>query len=83
MRYTSKEYNHKAVLPICNKTLPRDLFSAFIDMPEMLYHLRSNYQYWKDLEEKGVTSLGDISLKQSSSGSSPNPNLPNIPEKTF
>lgn len=54
--------------------------SAFIDMPEMLYHLRSNYQYWKDLDEKGITNLGDISLKQSSS-SSPNSNLPNIPEK--
>ncbi|XP_054277749.1 high affinity cAMP-specific and IBMX-insensitive 3',5'-cyclic phosphodiesterase 8 [Macrosteles quadrilineatus] len=60
-----------------------EAWDAFIDMPEMLYHLRSNYQYWKDLEEKGVTSLGDISLKQTSSGSSPNPNLPNIPEKTF
>lgn len=57
--------------------------AAFIDQPEMLYHLRSNYQYWKDLEEKGVTSLGDISLKQPSNSSSPNPNLPNIPEKTF
>lgn len=59
-----------------------EAWDAFIDMPEMLYHLRSNYQYWKDLEEKGVTSLGDISLKQPSS-SSPNPNLPNIPEKSF
>lgn len=49
-------------------------------MPEMLYHLRSNYQYWKDLDEKGITNLGDISLKQSAS-SSPNSNLPNIPEK--
>uniref|UniRef100_A0A1B6E641 PDEase domain-containing protein n=3 Tax=Clastoptera arizonana TaxID=38151 RepID=A0A1B6E641_9HEMI len=57
-----------------------EAWDAFIDMPEMLYHLRSNYQYWKDLEEKGVTSLGDISLKQPCS-LSPIPNLPNIPEK--
>ncbi|KAL1449204.1 hypothetical protein WDU94_000423 [Cyamophila willieti] len=30
-----------------------EAWDAFIDMPEMLYHLRSNYQYWKELDEKG------------------------------
>lgn len=29
-------------------------------MPEMLYYMRSNYQYWKDLEEKGTISFNDI-----------------------
>ncbi|KAI5708649.1 hypothetical protein M8J76_000180 [Diaphorina citri] len=37
-----------------------EAWDAFIDMPEMLYHLRSNYQYWKDLDEKGITSIQDI-----------------------
>lgn len=37
-----------------------EAWDAFIDMPEMLYHLRSNYQYWKDLDEKGISSIQDI-----------------------
>ena len=24
-------------------------------MPEMLYHLRKNYDYWKELHDKGLT----------------------------
>nr|XP_018914696.1 PREDICTED: high affinity cAMP-specific and IBMX-insensitive 3',5'-cyclic phosphodiesterase 8B [Bemisia tabaci]XP_018914697.1 PREDICTED: high affinity cAMP-specific and IBMX-insensitive 3',5'-cyclic phosphodiesterase 8B [Bemisia tabaci]XP_018914698.1 PREDICTED: high affinity cAMP-specific and IBMX-insensitive 3',5'-cyclic phosphodiesterase 8B [Bemisia tabaci]XP_018914699.1 PREDICTED: high affinity cAMP-specific and IBMX-insensitive 3',5'-cyclic phosphodiesterase 8B [Bemisia tabaci] len=47
-----------------------EAWDAFIDMPEMLYHMRSNYQHWKDLEERGVTSLGDACGKS----------LPGIPE---
>jgi len=42
-------------------------------MPEMLYYMRSNYQYWKDLEEKGMISLGDICKI-------PKVALPKIPE---
>uniref|UniRef100_A0A8D8YSX9 3',5'-cyclic-AMP phosphodiesterase n=2 Tax=Cacopsylla melanoneura TaxID=428564 RepID=A0A8D8YSX9_9HEMI len=37
-----------------------EAWDAFIDMPEMLYHLRSNYQYWKDMDEKDISSIQDI-----------------------
>lgn len=43
-------------------------------MPEMLYYMRSNYQYWKDLEEKGTISFNDI-CKMSLTTT-----LPKIPE---
>lgn len=50
-------------------------FSAFIDMPEMLYYMRSNYQYWKDLEEKGTISFNDICKMMTTT-------LPKIPESS-
>lgn len=34
-------------------------FLAFIEMPEMLYHLRKNYDYWKELHDKGLTGTED------------------------
>ncbi|VVC28353.1 Hypothetical protein CINCED_3A011827 [Cinara cedri] len=37
-----------------------ETWDSFIDMPEMLYYMRSNYQYWKDLEEKGTISYSDV-----------------------
>lgn len=47
--------------------------TAFIDMPEMLYYMRSNYQYWKDLEEKGTISINEICKTTTTT-------LPKIPE---
>ncbi|XP_073990558.1 high affinity cAMP-specific and IBMX-insensitive 3',5'-cyclic phosphodiesterase 8-like isoform X2 [Rhodnius prolixus] len=34
-------------------------WDSFIEMPEMLYHLRKNYDYWKELHDKGITGTGD------------------------
>lgn len=51
-------------------------FTAFIDMPEMLYYMRSNYQYWKDLEEKGTISFSDICKMPLTT------TLPKIPESS-
>lgn len=42
-------------------------------MPEMLYYMRSNYQYWKDLEEKGTISINEICKTMTTT-------LPKIPE---
>ncbi|XP_075215722.1 high affinity cAMP-specific and IBMX-insensitive 3',5'-cyclic phosphodiesterase 8-like isoform X3 [Lycorma delicatula] len=55
-----------------------DMFEAwdvFIDMPELLYNVRNNYQYWKDMEERGCTSIDKISSPSNTTI------LPNIPEK--
>ncbi|XP_050527670.1 high affinity cAMP-specific and IBMX-insensitive 3',5'-cyclic phosphodiesterase 8-like [Daktulosphaira vitifoliae] len=52
-----------------------ETWDAFIDMPEMLYYMRTNYQYWKDLEEKGTISTSD-NCKTSLTYST----LPKIPE---
>ncbi|RZF42779.1 hypothetical protein LSTR_LSTR017315 [Laodelphax striatellus] len=48
----------------------------FVDMPELLYHLRHNYQFWKDMEERGQTTLDKLPTLGSKG------NLPNIPENT-
>lgn len=56
-----------------------DMFEAwdvFVDMPELLYHLRHNYQFWKDMEERGQTTLDKLPTLGSKG------NLPNIPENT-
>ncbi|XP_025191871.1 high affinity cAMP-specific and IBMX-insensitive 3',5'-cyclic phosphodiesterase 8-like isoform X3 [Melanaphis sacchari] len=50
-----------------------ETWDSFIDMPEMLYYMRSNYQYWKDLEEKGTISFNDICKMMTTT-------LPKIPE---
>lgn len=34
-------------------------WDSFIEMPEMLYHLRKNYDYWKELHDKGLTGTED------------------------
>lgn len=36
-------------------------WDSFIEMPEMLYHLRKNYDYWKDLHDKGFTGIEENS----------------------
>ncbi|XP_077299462.1 high affinity cAMP-specific and IBMX-insensitive 3',5'-cyclic phosphodiesterase 8-like [Arctopsyche grandis] len=41
-----------------------EAWDAFIDMPELLAHTKSNYQYWRDMDEKGVTTLQDIKNMQ-------------------
>lgn len=30
------------------------VFLAFIDVPEVIEHMKYNYDYWKDLERQGV-----------------------------
>ncbi|XP_026809085.1 high affinity cAMP-specific and IBMX-insensitive 3',5'-cyclic phosphodiesterase 8-like isoform X2 [Rhopalosiphum maidis] len=52
-----------------------ETWDSFIDMPEMLYYMRSNYQYWKDLEEKGTISFNDICKMMTTT-------LPKIPESS-
>lgn len=37
-----------------------EAWDSFIELPEMLYYLRSNYQYWKEKEEEGVTSISNF-----------------------
>lgn len=41
-------------------------WDSFIEMPEMLYHLRKNYDYWRELSEKGVTGIEDPEKRRSS-----------------
>lgn len=50
-------------------------FTVFIDMPELISNITYNYQYWKDLEEKGLTSMDQITSPSVETV------LPNIPEK--
>ncbi|XP_050433933.1 high affinity cAMP-specific and IBMX-insensitive 3',5'-cyclic phosphodiesterase 8 isoform X2 [Adelges cooleyi] len=52
-----------------------ETWDSFIDMPEMLYYMRTNYQYWKDLEEKGTISTSEVCKT-----SLPHITLPKIPE---
>lgn len=33
---------------------------AFLDVPEIIDHLRSNYDYWKELDRQGIQSAGHI-----------------------
>ena len=33
------------------------LYSAFAEVPELLQHMKKNYQFWKDQEAIGVTGL--------------------------
>ncbi|XP_031848685.1 phosphodiesterase 8 isoform X1 [Nomia melanderi] len=37
-----------------------EAWDAFIDMPEMVGHMRHNYEKWKEYNEKGITTLQDI-----------------------
>lgn len=76
--YRRRVFNSDVVW-FTRKCVPRRykfVFTAFIDMPEMLYYMRSNYQYWKDLEEKGTISFSDI-CKMSLTTT-----LPKIPESS-
>ncbi|KAM5206671.1 high affinity cAMP-specific and IBMX-insensitive 3',5'-cyclic phosphodiesterase 8A [Hipposideros larvatus] len=34
-----------------------DAWDAFVDLPELLQHLDSNFKYWKDLDERKLRSL--------------------------
>ena len=36
------------------------MFLAFIDMPELVAHARSNHQRWRELDEAGVTTTADV-----------------------
>ncbi|XP_050682400.1 high affinity cAMP-specific and IBMX-insensitive 3',5'-cyclic phosphodiesterase 8 isoform X1 [Leptidea sinapis] len=37
-----------------------EAWSAFIDMPELVTHARTNHQRWREMDEAGVTSLADV-----------------------
>lgn len=37
-----------------------EAWEAFIDMPELLQYLKGNYQFWKEKEQQGITSIQDF-----------------------
>lgn len=39
-----------------------EAWDSFIEFPEMLYYLRTNLQFWKEKEEQGVMTVGDLCL---------------------
>ncbi|CAH0552157.1 unnamed protein product [Brassicogethes aeneus] len=41
-----------------------EAWNAFIDMPELLTHMRQNYIRWKEFDEQGHTTLADIKKLQ-------------------
>lgn len=43
-----------------------DVFTAFIDMPELISYMRQNYIRWKELDEQGHTTLADVAVLQKS-----------------
>ncbi|XP_011308535.1 high affinity cAMP-specific and IBMX-insensitive 3',5'-cyclic phosphodiesterase 8A isoform X2 [Fopius arisanus] len=43
-----------------------EAWDAFIDMPEMVTHMRQNYEVWKEYHEKGISTLSDIERLQTS-----------------
>lgn len=49
----------------------------FIDMPEMMIHMRYNYMKWKEFEEQGLTTLHDV--KRLLANLAQNPKFANTP----
>ncbi|XP_045778024.1 high affinity cAMP-specific and IBMX-insensitive 3',5'-cyclic phosphodiesterase 8 isoform X2 [Maniola jurtina] len=41
-----------------------EAWAAFIDIPELVTHARSNYQRWRELDEAGVTTIADVKRAQ-------------------
>ncbi|XP_053999390.1 LOW QUALITY PROTEIN: high affinity cAMP-specific and IBMX-insensitive 3',5'-cyclic phosphodiesterase 8-like [Hylaeus anthracinus] len=41
-----------------------EAWDAFIDMPEIVGHMRQNYEKWKEYSEKGISTLQDIEKLQ-------------------
>jgi len=37
-----------------------EAWDSFIEFPEMLYYLRTNYQFWKEKEEMGIMTVADL-----------------------
>lgn len=35
-------------------------------MPELVVHTRANYQYWREMDDQGVTTLQDVKKMQAS-----------------
>ncbi|XP_050514166.1 high affinity cAMP-specific and IBMX-insensitive 3',5'-cyclic phosphodiesterase 8 isoform X3 [Diabrotica virgifera virgifera] len=56
-----------------------EAWNAFIDMPELLAHMRQNYIRWKELDEQGHTTLSDIQKLQATALM--NPMFPQKPTK--
>lgn len=40
-------------------------------MPEIITYMRQNYAYWKEYDEQGLTTLGDIKKLQQTPQMSP------------
>ncbi|XP_008560704.1 high affinity cAMP-specific and IBMX-insensitive 3',5'-cyclic phosphodiesterase 8 isoform X1 [Microplitis demolitor] len=41
-----------------------EAWDAFIDMPELVTHMKQNYDKWKEYHEKGISTLNDIERLQ-------------------
>ncbi|KAM3963246.1 phosphodiesterase 8 [Aphomia sociella] len=41
-----------------------EAWAAFIDMPELVNHARSNHQRWRELDEAGVTTIAEVMRAQ-------------------
>ncbi|KAG8040541.1 hypothetical protein G9C98_002537 [Cotesia typhae] len=41
-----------------------EAWDAFIDMPEIVTHMKQNYDKWKEYNEKGISTLSDIERLQ-------------------
>ncbi|XP_026763013.2 high affinity cAMP-specific and IBMX-insensitive 3',5'-cyclic phosphodiesterase 8 isoform X3 [Galleria mellonella] len=41
-----------------------EAWAAFIDMPELVSHARSNHQRWRELDEAGVTTIAEVMRAQ-------------------
>ncbi|XP_044576170.1 high affinity cAMP-specific and IBMX-insensitive 3',5'-cyclic phosphodiesterase 8 isoform X1 [Cotesia glomerata] len=41
-----------------------EAWDAFIDMPEIVTHMKQNYDKWKEYHEKGISTLSDIERLQ-------------------
>ncbi|XP_072942317.1 high affinity cAMP-specific and IBMX-insensitive 3',5'-cyclic phosphodiesterase 8 isoform X2 [Epargyreus clarus] len=41
-----------------------EAWAAFIEMPELVSHARSNHQRWRELDDAGVTTIADVRRAQ-------------------
>ncbi|CAK9826092.1 High affinity cAMP-specific and IBMX-insensitive 3',5'-cyclic phosphodiesterase 8A [Anthophora retusa] len=41
-----------------------EAWDAFVDMPEMVGHMRQNYEKWKEYNERGISTLQDLEKLQ-------------------
>ena len=40
------------------------VFTAFIEMPELLQNMQHNYKFWKEKEKSGIHRIQDVILMQ-------------------
>ena len=48
----------------------KTIFTAFLDVPEVIEHMKTNYNFWKDLDNQGIHSAGQVTayLRQMDGG---------------